>query len=270
MENQNIQNEDMWNDFEKSQRRGKIMGGILITMIGVLFLSRELGFQLPVWIFTWKVLLIALGILLAVKHKFLHPGWIVLIAVGGGFLLNDIYPELHIKPILWPSLLILIGLAIVFKPRNKRREQMRRHWGKWHQHKYQHRFGQYPHSDSNFREEPAKEDYIECTSIMAGVKKSVFSKSFKGGEITNVFGGAEINLMQADFEGKINLEITQVFGGTKLLVPANWEIRSAEMVTVFGSLEDKRPVQPQVGDSSAKIVVITGTTVFGGIDIKSY
>lgn len=269
MENQNTQPDDMWKDIEKSHRRGKIMGGLLIASIGTLFLARELGAEIPAWLFSWKTLLIGLGIVSAIKHTFRHAGWLILIAIGTAFLLPDIYPDLIIRSILWPSLMILVGLIIVFKPRRKYSDYYRRHWGKWHDHNryYRHRMAadySNPSNDLN------KEDYIECTSIMAGVKKNVFSKNFKGGEVTNVFGGAEINLMQADFEGKINLEITQVFGGTKLLVPANWEIRSAEMVTVFGSLEDKRPVQPQVGDSAAKILVITGTTVFGGIDIKSY
>ena len=84
-----------------------------------------------------------------------------------------------------------------------------------------------------------------------------------------VFGGADIDLSQADFENTITLEITQVFGGTKLIVPANWEIKS-ETVTILGSIEDKRNVQPKLNDEAPKVLVIIGTTVFGGIEIKSF
>ena len=37
-----------------------------------------------------------------------------------------------------------------------------------------------------------------------------------------MFGGAEINFMQADIQGRVELEVNQVFGGTKLIVPAHW------------------------------------------------
>jgi predicted membrane protein len=260
------QNDNTYRDLEKIHRRGKIMGGLLIVTIGSLFLARELGVEMPQWLFTWKMLLVSFGLVLAVKHKFLHPGWIILVVVGGAFLISDIYPDLNIRPILWPILIIVVGLIVLFKPRSKYSFKARQEWRKWHRHHHIHE--RHRHDFFN-REEPTKEDFIDSTAFMAGVKKNILSKSFKGGDITNIFGGSELNLTQADFEGKANLEITQVFGGTKLVVPANWEIRS-ELVTVFGSVEDKRPVQPATGVEPVKVLILTGTTFFGGIDIRSY
>lgn len=277
MENQNLKKEEvsgdenMWNAMEKSHRRGKIMGGILVVAIGALFLARELGAEIPFWVFSWKMLLIGIGLILAVKHKFLHPGWFVLIAVGGAFLLTDIYPDMEIKPILWPSLIILAGLFIIFKPRRKRKfGQYRKHWKKWHEHNHGHHHRWEKWDRCEREEEPVNGDLLESVSIMAGIKKNILTKTFKGGEIVNVFGGSEINLTQADFEGKVTIEITQVFGGTRLIVPANWEIRSEQTVTVFGNVEDRRPTPQKIGGEPAKILVITGTTVFGGIDVRSY
>lgn len=266
----------VWKKIEKSHRRGKVTGGILIVTIGSLFLARELGAEIPFWVFSWKMLLIGLGLILAVKHKFLHPGWILLIAVGGAFLLTDIYPEIQIKPILWPSLIILLGLVIIFKPRKKNAERRMEQWkrygrryGKHHGYQQSDCYQQ-EYKDFYNREESSKEDFIDSTTVMAGVKKNIISKNFKGGEVTNIFGGSELNLSQADFEGTAKLEITQVFGGTKLIVPANWEIRSEQTVTVFGNIEDKRPTHPNTGGEPAKVLIITGTTVFGGIDIRSF
>ena len=189
MENQN---ENAFKEFEKSQRRGKIMGGLLILGIGLLFLARELGVQMPFWLFSWKMLLIGLGVVLAVKHKFMHRGWIVLMVIGGAFLMNDFYPELNIKPLLWPSALILVGLFIIFKPRRKR-HHMHAHWKKWQRHQDWNAH----HKDMTCYGESDKEDSLESICIMGGVKKNIFSKKFKGGEIFNIFGGTEITLMQA-------------------------------------------------------------------------
>jgi hypothetical protein len=73
--------------------------------------------------------------------------------------------------------------------------------------------------------------------------------------------------MQADLKGRAKIEVVQVFGGTKIIVPANWTIHS-EMVAIFGGIEDKRP--PQLNAIPDKILVIVGTSIFGGIDIKSF
>lgn len=117
---------------------------------------------------------------------------------------------------------------------------------------------EYTHSD----------DHIESVTVFGGVKKNVISKNFKGGEVVVVFGGGEFNLMQADFEGTVILELVQVMGGTSLIIPSDWEVKSS-LVTFLGSIEDKRPVQPPT-NNAAKILVIQGTAVMGGIEIKSY
>ncbi|MBM3416907.1 MAG: hypothetical protein FJY20_10820 [Bacteroidetes bacterium] len=52
----------------------------------------------------------------------------------------------------------------------------------------------------------------------------MLSKDFKGGDIVNIFGGTEFNLSQADIKGRVTLEVTTIFGGTKLIVPSHWEV----------------------------------------------
>ncbi len=55
--------------------------------------------------------------------------------------------------------------------------------------------------------------------------------------------GAEINLTQADFQRfNIAIEVVQIFGGAKLIIPPHWQVRS-EMVAIFGGIDDKRPPQ---------------------------
>ncbi len=257
--------EEMWHRWEESHKRGKVMGGLLVVAAGSLFLAKELGAAIPQWIFTWKMFLIALGLVVAVKHKFRGFGWLALMLIGGAFLLGDVMPTLAIKPLIWPIAIILFGLFLIFKPRRHR--QWRRHWGKWEDGDKQAYYNRF----SCVREgESIHEDTIDSTSVMGGVKKNVLSKNFKGGEVTNIFGGAEINLSQADFEGTVTLEVTNIFGGTKLIVPSNWEISTEQTTSVLGSIEDKRPVQPKTSSASAKILVLKGTTIFGGIDIRSY
>jgi predicted membrane protein len=59
-----------------------------------------------------------------------------------------------------------------------------------------------------------------------------------------------------------------VFGGIKLIVPSNWDVKF-ENTAVFGNMEDKRRIQNLNADAS-KQLVIDGTAVFGGIEITNY
>jgi predicted membrane protein len=112
------------------------------------------------------------------------------------------------------------------------------------------------------------EEYVDSTSVFGGAKKNIISKNFKGGDLVNIFGGTELDLTRADFTGTATIELTTIFGGTKLIVPSNWTIKS-EAVTIFGGLEDKRNTQ-NLTDSTEKILLLKGTVIFGGIEIKSF
>lgn len=64
------------------------------------------------------------------------------------------------------------------------------------------------------------------------------------------------------------LEITQVFGGTQLVIPNHWTLRP-ELVTVIGGTDDKRE-RSSVPNDPTKILTLKGTVAFGGIEIVSY
>ncbi len=96
----------------------------------------------------------------------------------------------------------------------------------------------------------------------------VHSMIREGGDIINFMGGSEINLTQADFTGTVKIDTTNIFGGTKLVVPSNWDVQS-EVVAIFGGVDDKRqltgnPVDPK------KLIIIDGFCLFGGIEIRSF
>jgi predicted membrane protein len=111
-------------------------------------------------------------------------------------------------------------------------------------------------------------DFIDSTSIFGGTKKVILSKNFKGGDITCFMGGAELDLSQADIKSPVVLDVTQIFGGTKIIVPPTWDVKS-EVAAVFGGIEDKRRIL--TGNLNPdKVVILRGTSIFGGIEIKSY
>jgi predicted membrane protein len=253
-------NEEFWKQEEKKHKRGKIIGGLFIVIAGALFLAQELGAAIPEWIFSWETVLIAVGVVSAIKHNFRKPFWIIPIAIGSVYLISELHPGLMLKHLLWPVVVIFFGLLVIFKPRRSLGYRHRRRHSRKYRQYYEHRY--------NAGTTTSSEDMLEITTCLGGVRKTIISKNFRGGEINNVLGGTEVNLSQADFEGVITLEINNVLGGTTLIVPSNWEI-SSELVSVLGSIEDKRPLQKTTGESTRKLI-LKGTVFMGGIDIKSY
>jgi predicted membrane protein len=65
------------------------------------------------------------------------------------------------------------------------------------------------------------------------------------------------------------LIVRAVFGGIEVIVPANWEVKS-EVETIFGSTQDERSMRmhDSNGDNK-KMLILRGSCVFGGVEIKS-
>lgn len=238
----------------KRRRMGNRFPGFVLLLIGGVLLLRQLGVEFPWWMFKWYTLLIALGLVIGIKHKFRDIGWFMIALIGVVFMIQEMYPEIPMKQYVWPGIFIALGILIIFRPGRTcdRREAFKKK--EWRTET------DYPPSIEN-------NDMLDIVSIFGSVKKVILSKNFHGGEIVSIFGGAEINLSQADMVNLAELEIVQIFGGTKLIIPSNWNVRS-EAVAILGGVEDKR--EARSGQNPEKTLIIKGTTIFGGIDIVSY
>lgn len=241
-------------------------GGLIILVIGLVFLLRNFGIYVPGWLFSWSTLLLAIGLYIGFKRNFTGAGWLVMVLIGGYFTISDMV-DFDLGKYYFAFALIALGLFLIFKPKYsvKRKKSMLSH----------------PHladpiQDPLVSHEPLsshepimdKSDVIETVSVFGGASHKIFSKDLKGGEIIAVFGGSEINLTQADFQGSIVIEVVAIFGGIKIILPPTWEIKS-EVVAIFGGMDDKRAIMP-FGDGPRKIIVIKGVALFGGVDIRNY
>lgn len=268
----NAEVEHKYLSWQKSTKRGKIATGLLVITFGTLYLLKGLNVDIPSWVFSWEMILIAIGIVVLIRSKFRSlPGYMMILA-GNIFLLHEWYPKAFNMSIIWPIMIIFIGISIIFKSQRKHHhsrfrgmhEDRRFNREQWKKFK---KGGDIPAFGD--LDDISQDDFIDAVSIFGGVHKNVVSKQFKGADIVTLFGGNELNLSQADFTEKVIMDITNIFGGTTLVVPNNWQINS-EMVVLFGGIEDKRtPITPAPGEIE-KIVILKGTCLFGGIEINSY
>jgi hypothetical protein len=237
---------------------GNVIAGVLLLIVGGALLMRQLDLGLPRWLFTWPMIVITAGVFIGAVNRFRDFGWLIICGVGFFFLADDIWPDIEVTDYIWPAIIIIIGLALLFKPPFVK-TKWKKNAGEWSFTGGIEAMSQKKHA--------SKEDVLDVAAVFGSVKKNLYSKTFKGGEIVSVFGGVEIDLTQADFEGTIKIESVQIFGGATLLVPPTWQVRS-EAVAIFGGIEDKR--KQIVSQNPERILVLEGFVMFGGIEIKSY
>lgn len=279
--------ENKFNSAEKNQsinmnKKGKnsqVYIGAFIIIAGIILLLRRIGLPIPYWLTNWEMILIGVGLFIGAKSGFKDLTWVIPVIIGLIFLGNDIFPGFRFSKVVWPLGIIAIGMVIVLKGSSaKKKSDFNLDYAP-----------QKPADDfvSGFQridspETPTVEatptedtsknispnDELECVAVFGGVKRVVVSKNFRGGEIVAVLGGADIDLTHADFKGTIKLEATNILGGTKLIVPPTWDVQS-EMVAIFGGVEDKRRIQPELIDRNKRLVLY-GTALFGGLEVKSY
>lgn len=243
-----IQMDENW---ETRQRNAKLVGGLFVITAGVLILLKQTGMPIPQWLLSWEMILIAIGLVMLIKHDFKKTGAYILILIGTLFLLNDFLPELIEARFIWPILIIVVGISMLLKSGflDSKKKTIT--------------------PDSADFKDMSSEDFVHSSSFFSGITKKVVSKNFKGASVTSVFGGNEINLSQADFKGEALMDITCVFGGVTLIIPSNWKIKS-DLTSVFGGIEDQRPSVMSDSISEEKTLILKGACVFGGIEIHSY
>jgi predicted membrane protein len=244
-------------DIETRVNGSRVGGGVFLVIAGFFLLAYKMGAPIPDWVFTWPVLLIAIGLLTGIKSRFHNPGSYILILIGGVFLIDQSVPGIDLHNYIAPIILIGLGLLFILRPRGRSFGKYRRaRWQRTH------------FAVCNTAASSDTEEYLDVHAVFGGVKKNIQSKNFKGGEITCFMGGAEISFMQADIQHPVVLEVNNVFGGTKLIIPGNWEVQT-EISAMFGGVEDKRNFQNSIPDPEKKII-LRGSCVFGGIEITNY
>lgn len=263
----------MTTTLDNKSNSGKVIAGMIFIAIGIYFLLEMIGATLPDWLISIPSALIVWGLYTGYRQNFKSPSALIILFIGIIWMIDK---QIESVDLLVPTLFIGAGLLIIFRRNNAGWKNITRKkaapfdWDKRVPSENDPIIigstgQQYTKEESKFG---ANDDFIDSVAIFGGVKKNIVSKDFRGGDIVNFFGGAELNLIQADINGRVVLDVTQVFGGTKIIVPPHWEI-SSEMSAIFGSIEDKRPIHSDLA-SSGKVLVIRGTSIFGGIDIRSY
>lgn len=233
------------NENKKLSGSTVLVGGILI-IAGALVLLGNLNvlsfrFNLGDW---WPLILIVLGVVHIVDNRNLFDfSGLFLILLGGVFLAAEL-DVIRWGDIWrwWPAVLILLGVSILFRGKP----------------------AMLPDSARNSA--PYGEASLHVNNILAGSDRRVTSQEFKGGDVANILGGVEIDLLEAKLaSGDWLLTVSSVLGGVNIRVPRDWRFE-LQPTTMLGGVDDHTRQNP---DAAGGKLVIKASALLGGVEIKN-
>lgn len=231
--------EEVYNKQDK-----RLWFGLFLIIVGAGWLLDNLNilpYYIPNYLLSWKTFLIALGVFLLFRAKQKGSG-ILLILIGGIFLVDDLNLfDLHnLRHLLWPAAIILAGIVIVARRKTTLIKE----------------------ADSSGI------DYIDDVSIFGGGEKFNDSQNFKGGRLTAIFGGSDIDLSHAQLaEGRHVLDMFCMFGGSSVTVPEDWDVQ-VDMTAILGGFSDSRKSSAKRVADPEKVLIIKGFVLLGGGEVK--
>ncbi len=109
-------------------------------------------------------------------------------------------------------------------------------------------------------------DEVDLVASFGPLEFHSESGAFRGGTVTTMFGGGEVDLRDATLDpAGATLQIKTLFGGGSLVVPESWNVETK--LVGIGGVGDGRPKIERSAD--APTLRLEGTNVFGGWGITS-
>jgi predicted membrane protein len=242
---------------QPSRLTGRLVMGLVLLALGIVFMLGKLGLVDADFVLgLWPAILLGYGILRLTgflsRQNFMVGG---LFTVAGLWLLLENLDMVHYSIWdLWPIALILLGFTMVGGA-------MRRV-----------RLAQQPASGApgevvvpGARGDGDQSSTISAFALWSGIDRKMTSPDFRGGDITAIMGGHEIDLRTAKIASEAAvLDLLVLMGGVDLRVPEDWKI-SFEGVAIMGGVEDRTKPPP----SPRGHLILRGLVMMGGVEIKN-
>jgi hypothetical protein len=216
--------------------------GLVVIALGLLMTFDNLGIvHAEEYIRFWPASLIGVG-LLKLWHSRDGVG-----GAFGGFLFTVIGTWLLLEQTalvrlsfwdMWPTLLVFVGGFLVWQGLSR------------------------PRVESVAGDTTST---IQATAVLGAVVRGTNSPAFRGGNLTAVMGGCEIDLRRAAIDGEAVLEVFALWGGIELRVPEDWTVVS-RISPIMGGIEDK--TRPPQGATKHRLV-IRGVVVMAGVEVSN-
>ena len=222
-----------------------IIWGIVLVTLGVLLGGRAAGlFDFDIFFDGWWTLFIIIPCFVGLlTEKGARVGNMIGLGVGVLLLLacQDVSAFDMFWKLLVPGIIIIIGLALIFK--NLFAKQF---------------------NDKIKEIKSGAKDEEESIAAFSGQNVDMKGEDFKNKKITAVFGGYKLDLREAKIDKEAYVEATAVFGGVEILVPKN-SIVKVKSNSAFGGV---KKTHKDSDEKNAPTIYVSASGVFGGVEIK--
>ncbi len=250
---------------------GRLVFGVVVIVLGVLFTLDSVGLlEAGRFLRWWPLVPILYGVArltgFCCRQNTL-AGAIFAIA-GTLFLLHD-FDVISLDPwsLFWPMVLLAIGFSMVRG--SMRRQRLRASGGSPGAGVPGGPGGAFASAlgiDSAGSGAGAADATLNTFVMWSGLERKVSSQEFRGGDVTAVMGGAEIDLRHARLAGgEAVIEVLVLWGGVDLFVPADWKV-TVEAMPFMGGIEDSTRLA--AGDARGHLIV-KGLVMMGGVEVKN-
>ena len=224
-------------------KRNNVIWGIVLVAIGVIFGTNALGItDISIFFDGWWTLFIIVPctVGLFTSHDKLVSVIGILIGVALLMACQGVIDFEIMRKLTVPVIVILIGLALIFKRRDNKAALLL---------------------------EEAKKNGVplkQCCATFSGQDVDYTDEVFDGAEFNAIFGGIKCDLRNAVIEKDAVINACCIFGGIDILLPDNVNIKVSSS-SIFGGISDKNHKNRA---ENAVTLYINGTCMFGGMDIK--
>lgn len=219
-----------------------ILGAVVIA-IGLLFLLDNLDIvNFGQAVSFWPVMFILFGSLKLADadHRKGNIGGVILIGIGIALILRNLGYLYFDMRAFWPLVLIFIGGAVVYKSIVRRRDP------------------------TLMTVKDGSDNIVDVTAILGGFERRITTPNFRGGDITAVMGGCELDLRGSSIEGEAVINVFAAMGGISLKVPTDWSV-VLHGTPIMGGFDEKT-IAPQ---NPTKRLIIKGYALMGGVEVRN-
>lgn len=240
----------MKNDFQAKGVTSQVVLGVLVIAMGLLFLLDNLGILDMHRAFSfWPMVFVIVGTVKLCDTRSQGGTLLGASLVGVGVLMMlDRLDIINFNwRTLWPLVLIGLGGFLVAKAVKSRGL-----------------VGGGPNGGVAMQDGADRGEVIDITAVLGGYERRIATQNFRGGEITAVMGGCELDMRGASIQGEAVINVFAFWGGVTIKCPPDWTVILLG-TPILGGFEEKTVVPPD----GSKRLVIRGYAIMGGVEIRN-
>lgn len=222
----------------------QVILGVLVIGMGLLFLLDNMD----IWDFHraiqfWPMVFIVVGVIKLFDTNSSDGYFLgaILILIGVLMIMSRLGLIYFSWRMLWPLMLIALGGSVLYKAVTGRRL-----------------------IGTARKDVASSDDVVDITAILGGFERRITTPNFKGGEVTAVLGGCELDMRNSQIETEAVINVFVLWGGITIKCPPDWTV-VLHGTPIMGGFTEKTVPPPD----NSKRLIVRGHAIMGGVEVRN-